>query len=67
MCRSLFDAAVDMCLPVKDLCKIIFFMCAIVIEQSHPTTFFAAISAGRSRYCLEISKAQERPTIVPFF
>ena len=42
-------------------------MCAIVIEQSHPTTFFAAITAGRSRYCLEISKAQEKPTIVPFF
>ena len=65
MCRSLFDAAVDMCLPVQDLCKIIFFMCAIVIEQSHPTTFFAAITAGRSRYCLEISKAQERRW--PFF
>ena len=67
MCRSLFDAALDMCLHVKDLCKIIFSMCAIVIEQSHPTTFFAAITAGRSRYCLEISKAQEKPTIVPFF
>ena len=67
MCRSLFDAAVDMCLHALDLCKIIFFICAIVIEQSHTTTFFAAITVGRNRYCQEISKVQEKPTIVPFF
>ena len=41
-------------------------MCATVIKQSYPTTCFAAITAGRSRYCLEIFKAQERSTIRSF-